>query len=668
MAAWPHDLCEKLQRVVKLNAFMGANEEFNSLKTAVLKSTPSELAAQARHAGLVWEFLIGFAGKKAFYRSHVVLVVKALMAAAGGWPEAYSGNAALRLQAAALHEELQAVLGSDGLPEQPASASVAGAGLSAAIGGIRSPGAAGSAAKNGKPVVWPEWSTLEAIVRMDRFMSANDEFANLRAAVLAADPVQLASQVAHAGMLWMFLIGFAERKSFYRSHVAEVANALRLDAGWSSGLEAIWPDVEKRVKALPGNLPAAFGCEGCENKEEEEEKAPSPDAKGKPSSDKSEASVQKVEDLAREVSVTGNTEVARPNEKSLDERLSAMLGGDHEDSQEPAKVVAEQGLPQSLLQDPITSSQSGSWEEAAPAVTGGAAAPVPLSGLPDVLKTANPFLQRAKEQEATQPLISHYLRIHALELLIGAKQRGETTPEADALLFSTFSEAEAKKASLDLTDGPSQMEAFALRSFDSAVANDVSGLPVNKLPVQLYVASLFVDALAQFHTGILPPHLLKISQYAKGRALHIRECLQRGVEPSPPAPPEPLPAPPRMQSPARPDTAPTAAPVPAPAPAASTAFPVGPIAPVAPAAAPAVADPPAVPSTAAVPQAVAAPSLIPPAVIPVLRPEFAGLTRSKKLAEARKKSDLAVSALESDDTVHARAHILAALSLIEGLT
>jgi len=42
----------------------------------------------------------------------------------------------------------------------------------------------------------------------------------------AADPVQLAAQVARAPLVWQFLVGFGEKKTLYRSQMAEVVGNL----------------------------------------------------------------------------------------------------------------------------------------------------------------------------------------------------------------------------------------------------------------------------------------------------------------------------------------------------------------------------------------------------------------------------------------------------------
>ena len=59
-----------------------------------------------------------------------------------------------------------------------------------------------------------DWESVEAAVRMEHFMGANEEFSLLRLAVLAADPVQLAGQVGKADLVWQFLAARLGREWF----------------------------------------------------------------------------------------------------------------------------------------------------------------------------------------------------------------------------------------------------------------------------------------------------------------------------------------------------------------------------------------------------------------------------------------------------------------------
>jgi len=64
---------------------------------------------------------------------------------------------------------------------------------------------------------------------------------------------------------------------------------------------------------------------------------------------------------------------------------------------------------------------------------------------PALVKKCSSFLKRAKDLDSTQPIVAYYCRVHVVESLIYARQRGESTPESDAILFETLDCAEASK-------------------------------------------------------------------------------------------------------------------------------------------------------------------------------------------------------------------------------
>jgi hypothetical protein len=227
---------------------------------------------------------------------------------------------------------------------------------------------------------------------------------------------------------------------------------------------------------------------------------------------------------------------------------------------------------------------------------------------------ATVFLEEAGAIEASQPMAAHYLRVHAIELLIRAK-----TPGSDPLLQQVFAEAESKKAALDLTDGPATMEACALRAFEEALDAERAGAASSKLIVQLRSACLLLGALAQFHEDALPAGLAE--KLACAQACY-----------------------------AKPSTAGSLPVAPQPSKACATAAPAALAAPAAPAA-PAALEATATP---AVPEGLAT-------------GQFSGLSRTKRQKEAKKKSEQAANALASKEVSKARSLIVEALALLEGL-
>ena len=128
----------------------------------------------------------------------------------------------------------------------------------------------------------------------------------------------------------------------------------------------------------------------------------------------------------------------------------------------------------------------------------------------------------------------YYCRLHAIELLMQARQKGETSPEEKELLLSEFQKAEdAKKShSISSSDGQGTVESFALRVFDVAEAADRSAKDKNGQAAavsKLYAAALFLDVCAQFYDGELPPDLAEKARYARFRVVQIREGLKQGI-------------------------------------------------------------------------------------------------------------------------------------------
>eukprot|EP00445_Apocalathium_hangoei_P010058 CAMPEP_0203883718 /NCGR_PEP_ID=MMETSP0359-20131031/27801_1 /ASSEMBLY_ACC=CAM_ASM_000338 /TAXON_ID=268821 /ORGANISM="Scrippsiella Hangoei, Strain SHTV-5" /LENGTH=183 /DNA_ID=CAMNT_0050804015 /DNA_START=43 /DNA_END=591 /DNA_ORIENTATION=+ len=150
------------------------------------------------------------------------------------------------------------------------------------------------------------------------------------------------------------------------------------------------------------------------------------------------------------------------------------------------------------------------------------------------IKKVEPFLARAEELTAQEPVVAHYLRVYSLNILIKGKHAGESTPESDAKLMDVLGKAEDAKKSLDLSQGQETMESFALRVFDGADAKDRAGQADATSKKQFYVAGQMLDACAQFYDGELPPDLMEKAKYAKFRCMQIHDCLRRGVPIDPP--------------------------------------------------------------------------------------------------------------------------------------
>lgn len=231
---------------------------------------------------------------------------------------------------------------------------------------------------------------------------------------------------------------------------------------------------------------------------------------------------------------------------------------------------------------------------------------------------------------------------------------GGLTPAAQACLLEELDRAEASKATLDLAQGRETMEAFALQVFDGAEAADRSGQSDANTASHFYMASLFVDACAQFYGGELPPDLFEKSKYAKYRAMHIRDCLKRGAIPDAPLASEAL----AGDAVAAPADAPAA--FPAASPALAAPYPSAALA----------APYPSAAASAAAPSA-RAPAAAPAAGGATLAPSVAALQGNAPArtlhvdGDACKKLQFASAALDFGDVATARGLLVEALTELE---
>lgn len=627
MAPWQVDW-DRIAEIVKAGGYAGANDEFNQLRTGVMGADAATLAAQAEHARLGWTFIVNFAAKKPMYRSHLVKVVKALLTSAE-WHRAYLESTELHEKVGLLHADLQAVL----------SVSVV-----EAVTPAPSPSAPARVAQHTtrtSQLQWPSWQTIDRIVARDAFGSSTDEFNALRAVANDATPVEIEAEAASAEIAWAFLIGFAEAKKVFRSQIVQVVTSLGAVPSWQVALSSR-PDLVRKASALHPDLIAAFGltipvpCRSWTNQPSQPLQGFEGDVGVEPEPD--------IEDHQWELIQAAPVEtVKQDNDSELQSRLAAMAG-----AIASATASTSQGASQrAVVEPPAVPAAAHQPASALPAREPAMPAAAPSS----LVKRMQPFLQRAAELEGTDLLVSYYCRVHVVEQVLLARKRGEADDEAMKLVMSNFQHAEVTKKKLDLSAGRQTMEDFAWSSYVRAVEADVAAAMGSdsadaSLHTQLYVSSLFLEVLAQFHDGTLPPQIHQASQYAKTRSVHLLQCVKSGSKPHLPAPP----VLPQLQSRLA---------------AASAQVPSMP-----PAAPPAAAQPPASkPSQVSavapqVHQAVFSPEARSVAV-PATAKSSAPLS-SKKQAEVQKISNAAAAALAGANDQEARRLIVEALQLLDG--
>lgn len=129
-----------------------------------------------------------------------------------------------------------------------------------------------------------------------------------------------------------------------------------------------------------------------------------------------------------------------------------------------------------------------------------------------------PYLKRADELEAREPLASFYCRLYVADQLLTQR-----SPESDAALMAVLDDAERLKPGLGpglSTEGPQAFEQFSREIFDAAVEAESAGLDAVALATKYYFSSLFFDVMTQF--GPLSTELEEKRSYARSRVMQLR--------------------------------------------------------------------------------------------------------------------------------------------------
>lgn len=107
---------------------------------------------------------------------------------------------------------------------------------------------------------WPEWVKIEEMVIQGNYMGGNSEFSTFRKRVLKASIDDLSQQVAHAPIMWDFLIGFAAIKKMFRSQILQVFNRLTQVPTWLAAFQSR-PSLQEKLRTLHEDLQAALGAQ-----------------------------------------------------------------------------------------------------------------------------------------------------------------------------------------------------------------------------------------------------------------------------------------------------------------------------------------------------------------------------------------------------------------------
>ncbi|KAI8902655.1 Vta1 like-domain-containing protein [Globomyces pollinis-pini] len=151
---------------------------------------------------------------------------------------------------------------------------------------------------------------------------------------------------------------------------------------------------------------------------------------------------------------------------------------------------------------------------------------------PAELKFIITYLQRAKELDEKEPIISYYCRYYALKLAV---EKGAKSKEAEGYLLSLMDKVEKDKLKLiDLeavkneTIGYAHVENFALKIFLTADNEDRNGQATKKTARTFLAASIFLEVLKGFGDGEVDSDTIQKIKYAKFKVTDIMKALKEG--------------------------------------------------------------------------------------------------------------------------------------------
>ncbi|KAJ3165226.1 hypothetical protein HDU88_004309 [Geranomyces variabilis] len=165
---------------------------------------------------------------------------------------------------------------------------------------------------------------------------------------------------------------------------------------------------------------------------------------------------------------------------------------------------------------------------------------MPAGPPPDELKAITPYLQRAAELQAKEPIVAYYCKFFAAKL---ALERGTRTDSEKKYLTAIMLELEQDKTNLAGNEaitndvvGYAHIENFALRIFFNADTEDRDGRASKKTAKTFLAASMFLELLKVF--GEIDAEVKDKIRYSKFKAADIIKALREGRVPTPGAPGE----------------------------------------------------------------------------------------------------------------------------------
>ncbi|OAV91714.1 hypothetical protein PTTG_07266 [Puccinia triticina 1-1 BBBD Race 1] len=161
-----------------------------------------------------------------------------------------------------------------------------------------------------------------------------------------------------------------------------------------------------------------------------------------------------------------------------------------------------------------------------------------LPASPAGLKSVNPYLQRAKEMEKVDPVISYWCAFHAAQTCMSI---GHNEPDSREFLMRLLDLLEQAKAQLSDNDAitnnlaaTAYVENFALKIFEGADKEDQQGLSTRTTAQRFLAAACFLEVL-QSLTNQPEPDIMQKIKYSKWKAGSIAKALRDGSTSQQPA-------------------------------------------------------------------------------------------------------------------------------------
>ncbi|KAJ3085339.1 hypothetical protein HK102_000088 [Quaeritorhiza haematococci] len=154
---------------------------------------------------------------------------------------------------------------------------------------------------------------------------------------------------------------------------------------------------------------------------------------------------------------------------------------------------------------------------------------------PDELKFISPYLQRAQELHAREPIVAYYCNYYAAKLAI---DKGLKAKDSQEFLLKLMDALEKDKQNLvgneAITNdvvGYAHIENFALKIFVGADNEDRSGKATKLTAKKFLAASIFLELLRVF--GDTDTEIEEKIKYAKFKAVDIIKAFKEGRTPTP---------------------------------------------------------------------------------------------------------------------------------------